>query len=119
MKVKTNELENINKQIKTLKKKRKALVLEVNKPLNTGFGIICGNSDSASLSLLAGYAVKIASLEDLKYYAIDDKVSFLPNLIAVDCVVAIDKRTYELIVAKNAVIEQFLRNNFPEDFNWE
>jgi len=113
------ELNDIDRQIKILKKERKALVLKANRPFNTGFGIICGNTDSTNLSIMAGYAVKITLLEDLKYYAINDKASFLPDLIAVDCVVAIDKQTYDLIVSKNAVIEQFLRDNFSEDFDWE
>jgi hypothetical protein len=90
----------------------------VKNPLNTGYGIICGNSETPSLSVLAGYAVKCRLSEDSRYYLMEGEASFLPDGIAVNCIVAIDEKTYDLIKPKNAVIESFLRNNFPDDFEF-
>jgi len=68
--------------------------------------------------LLAGYAVKCNLSDNSKYYLIQDKVLFLPDGIAVNCMVAIDEKTYNLIKPKNAVIERFLRINFPDYFEF-
>lgn len=116
-------IKEIDKKIKKLKKRRKALIAEKRKSSFTGYGLISVCSDkthSPRIILLSGYAVKYSLTDDLKYCAIqkNEKQSFLPDMLIDYCIAPISKAEYDLLLSKNSIIEQYLKDNFPDDFNW-
>lgn len=114
------KVEDITKQIKKLKKQRKALIAEKRKSSFTGYGLISGCIDAVRVNLLSGYAVKYSLTDDSKYCILQKTVkqSFLPDMIRVVCITPIRKEEYDFLLSKNSGIEQYLKDNFPDDFNW-